>query len=117
MKTATKQPRLLDEVFSKGKNIKEKNISFYTIQKKEVVFNKYNLITIVPKKRIPRAVDRNYIKRVFKSEYQSCGIIKNKLISVFIYNGTPVKKITKKNKLDILKETKNLLKTALATNE
>ena len=74
----------IDTLFSKGKRVKN---SVFTILYREIplIDSPFQVLISVPKRRIKKAVQRNYIKRCIREKKK-----KNKVL--LIHKGVPLKK-------------------------
>ena len=112
-----KSKKLIDSVFRNGKYFKEYPLSVRFLQFNEV--NDINFVIIVKKKHLPKAIDRNKIKRLMRSSVKECvAELKNKISQqkknyhiAIIYNSSIIYDI------DYLKDKINLILTRLIIDE
>lgn len=98
------------EVRTKLEFIEVKTI---TGKEKQQTNNKF-FTTVVSKKKINRAVDRNQIKRIFRNEFQKNKQKLNDQTLVIYYIGPEIKKLSKTEKQNIWEQTKKIF-LSLAT--
>ena len=73
-----KSKKLIDSIFKNGKYFKEHPLSVRFLQVNEV--NDINFVISVKKKYLPKAVDRNKIKRLMRNSLRECvEELKNKI--------------------------------------
>ena len=112
-----KSKKLIDSIFRNGKYFKEYPLSVRFLQVNEV--NDTNFVISVKKKHLPKAIDRNKIKRLMRSSVKECvAELKNKISQqkknyhiAIIYNSSIIYDI------DYLKDKINLILTRLIIDE
>ena len=112
-----KRKKLIDSIFKNGKYFSEYPLSVRFLQVNEV--NDINFVISVKKKYLPKAVDRNKIKRLMRNSLRECvEELKNKISEqkksyhiAIIYNSSIIYDI------DYLKDKINLILTRLIVNE
>ena len=112
-----KRKKLIDSIFKNGKYFKEHPLSVRFLQVNEV--NDINFVVSVKKKHLPKAVNRNKIKRLMKNSVRECvAELKNKISEqkknyhiAIIYNSSII------YDFDYLKDKINLILTRLIVDE
>ena len=112
-----KRKKLIDSIFENGKYFKEYPLSVRFLQVNEV--NDINFVVSVKKKYLPKAVDRNKIKRLMRNSLRECvEELNNKIFEqkksyhiAIIYNSSIIYDI------DYLKDKINLILTRLIEDE
>ena len=112
-----KRKKLIDSIFKNGKYFKEHPLTVRFLQVNEV--NDINFVISVKKKYLPKAVDRNKIKRLMRNSLIECvEELKNKISEqkksyhiAIIYNSSIIYDI------DYLKDKINLILTRLIVDE
>ena len=112
-----KRKKLIDSIFKNGKYFKEHPLSVRFLQVNEV--NDINFVVSVKKKHLPKAVNRNKIKRLVKNSVRVCvAELKNKISEqkknyhiAIIYNSSII------YDFDYLKDKINLILTRLIVDE
>jgi len=112
-----KRKKLIDSIFKNGKHLKEHPLSVRFLQVNEV--NDINFVVGVKKKHLPKAVNRNKIKRLMKNSVRECvAELKNKISEqkknyhiAIIYNSSII------YDFDYLKDKINLILTRLIVDE
>ena len=112
-----KRKKIIDSIFKNGKYFKEYPLSVRFLQLNEA--NDINFVISVKKKYLPKAVDRNKIKRLMRNSVRECVAKLNNKISVqkknyhiaIIYNSSIIYNI------DYLNDKINLILTRLIVDE
>ncbi len=112
-----KRKKLIDSIFKNGKYFKEHPLTVRFLQVNEV--NDINFVVSVKKKYLPKAVNRNKIKRLMRNSVRECvAELKNKISEqkknyhiAIIYNSNIIYDI------DYLKDKINLILTRLIIDE
>ena len=112
-----KNKKIIDSIFKNGKFFKEYPLSIRFLQVNEV--NDINFVISVKKKYLPKAVDRNKLKRLMRNSVRECvAELKNKMPEqkknyhiAIIYNSSIIYDI------DYLKDKINLILTRLIIDE
>ena len=112
-----KSKKIIDSIFKNGKFFKEYPLSIRFLQVNEV--NDISFVISVKKKHLPKAVDRNKIKRLMRNSVRECVTeLKNKMPEqkknyhiAIIYNSSIIYDI------DYLKDKINLILTRLIVDE
>ena len=112
-----KSKKIIDSIFKNGKLFKEYPLSIRFLQVNEV--NDINFVISVKKKHLPKAVDRNKIKRLMRNSVRECVTeLKNKMPEqkknyhiAIIYNSSIIYDI------DFLKDKINLILMRLIIDE
>tara|TARA_B100000900_G_C20236718_1_gene576169 strand:- start:48 stop:455 length:408 start_codon:yes stop_codon:yes gene_type:complete len=112
-----KRKKIIDSIFKNGKYFKEYPLSVRFLQLNEA--NDINFVISVKKKYLPKAVDRNKIKRLMRNSVRECVAKLNNKISVqkknyhiaIIYNSSIIYNI------DYLNDKINLILTRLIIDE
>ena len=112
-----KRKKLIDSIFKNGKYFKEHPLTVRFLQVNEV--NDINFVVSVKKKHLPKAVNRNKIKRLMRNSVRECvAELKNKISEqkknyhiAIIYNSSIIYDI------DYLKDKINLILTRLIIDE
>ena len=112
-----KRKKLIDSIFKNGKYFNEHPLSVRFLQVNEV--NDINFVVSVKKKHLPKAVNRNKIKRLMKNSVRECvAELKNKISEqkknyhiAIIYNSSII------YDFDYLKDKINLILTRLIVDE
>ena len=112
-----KSKKLIDSIFENGKYFKEYPLSVRFLQVNQV--NDINFVISVKKKYLPKAVDRNKIKRLMRNSLRECvEELKNKIPEqkknyhiAIIFNSSII------YDFDYLKDKINLILTRLIVDE
>ncbi len=111
-----KSKKLIDYIFKNGKYLKEHPLSVRFLQLDEV--NDINFVISVKKKYLPKAVDRNKIKRLIRNSVRECVVeLKNKISEKKSYHIAIIYSSSIIYDIDYLKDKINLILTRLIVDE
>ncbi|MBF25887.1 MAG: ribonuclease P protein component [Flavobacteriales bacterium] len=93
----------IDDLYQNGYHLKTEHLTFKWKHEKGDATNSSKLIINVSKKKIKKAVDRNYIKRIIRESYRINQLIINKFVTlpnqiiIIIYNKSSMPKFDELN--------------------